>query len=72
MRKAFLVIPTVLVATLIPSVSNAEVHMCRGKVATIVGTRGDDDLTGTTGNYLGTTGGDDYQIRQRRFGCNGA
>jgi Ca2+-binding RTX toxin-like protein len=50
MRRAFLIIPAVLAATLAPSFSNAEeVYMCLGHEATIVGTPGDDDLVGTDG-----------------------
>jgi Ca2+-binding RTX toxin-like protein len=49
MRKAFLVIPLALFASLIPSVSSAEVPTCFGQPATIVGTEGVDILNGTEG-----------------------
>jgi Ca2+-binding RTX toxin-like protein len=51
MHKAFLVIPSVLAATLIPSLSNAEeaAYTCLGYEATIVGTAGADALVGTDG-----------------------
>jgi Ca2+-binding RTX toxin-like protein len=52
MRKALLVIPAVLAATLTPSISNAEVHKCHGQVATIVGTPGDDVIYGTSAVFV--------------------
>jgi Ca2+-binding RTX toxin-like protein len=55
MRKTFLVVPAVLIATLFPSISNAEVHKCHGRVADIVGTPGDDTIYGTDDG----TGGQD-------------
>jgi hypothetical protein len=58
-------VPAVLAATLTPSISNAEVHKCRGEVATIVGTPGDDILYGTnygtnySGDVIAGLGGND-------------
>jgi Ca2+-binding RTX toxin-like protein len=61
MRKALLMVPAVLAATLVPSVSNAEVHKCHGQVANIVGTPGDDTIYGTGGgnDVIAGLGGND-------------
>jgi Ca2+-binding RTX toxin-like protein len=61
MRKTFLVVPAVLAATLIPSISSsADIHMCHGEVANVVGTPGDDILYGTAElDVIAGLGGDD-------------
>jgi Ca2+-binding RTX toxin-like protein len=52
MRKAFLLIPTVLAATLVPSISKADVPTCFGQPATLVAQPGEEDgdtVVGTAG-----------------------
>jgi Ca2+-binding RTX toxin-like protein len=64
MRKAFLVIPVALVASLTPSISNADVPTCFGQPATIVGQPGEeggDYIVGTNGpDVIVGTEGEDY------------
>jgi Ca2+-binding RTX toxin-like protein len=49
MRKSFLMVSVVLAATLVPSISKAQVPTCFGQPATIVGTERVDILNGTEG-----------------------